>query len=452
MKNPTIRNFPHSRRQFLSRAAAGAAAFSVVPGYVAGLRAGEGPNDKLNIACIGIGGRGDANVNGVRGENIVALCDVDTRRAGENFQKFPRAKRYTDFRRMLDEMDKEIDAVTISTPDHTHAVACLDAIQRGKHVYCEKPLAHSIYEIRRIMEAAHENKVITQLGNQGHSFDHIRMFCEWIWDGAIGNVHEVHAFLGIYNNHLDNLDKLSEHHPVPEGLDYDLWLGPVPYRPYHPLFLPGSWRGWSPFGCGTIGDWICHVVDPSFWALDLGAPDTVTAEVRDYDPKTQSLTFPRGVRITFEFPAKGDRGPVTLRWHDGDYPAPRPEALEPGRKMPNIGAVVYGDKGAIMHGSHGAGGARIIPEEKMKAYKPPAPTLPRVPGHHEDWLAAVKEGRSAGSNFDYGGPLTELAHLGIIAMQFPGQTLAWDAKATRFTNLPAANEYIRPTFREGWSI
>ncbi|MFB0554873.1 MAG: Gfo/Idh/MocA family protein [Phycisphaerae bacterium] len=440
-----------SRRAFINSAVA-AATFTIVPRYVMGGKAFAAPSDKLNIACIGIGGRGGANLNGVRGENIVALCDVDMRRVGKAFEDYPKAKRYTDFRRMLDEMDNQIDAVVVSTPDHTHAVACMEAIRRGKHLYCEKPLAHSIYEIRELMKAARKHKVITQLGNQGHSFDHIRVFCEWIWDGAIGNVREVHAACGSNHCRIDQLSKCTEKHEIPSELDWDLWLGPAQYRLYNPMCLPGRWRSWMPFGSGTIGDWVCHVVDPVFWALDLGAPKTIQAQAKGYDPKKHADTFPAGTIVNYEFPESGRRGPVKLIWFDGVEKLPRPEELEEGQKMPGTGAIVIGDKGKIMYGSHGARGASIIPETKMKAYEQPAKTLPRVKGHHEDWLDAVKNNMQAGSNFDYGGPLTEIAQLGIIATKMLGRKLQWDGRNMRFTNCDEANQFINPPYREGWTL
>ncbi len=442
-----------SRREFLRRAAGAATAFAVVPRHVLGM--GEtAPSDKLSIAFVGAGGRGGDNLNGIReqGENVVALCDVDVRRAGRALKQHPDAKQYRDFRRMLDEMDKQIDAVVVSTPDHTHAVACMAAIKRGKHVYCEKPLAHSIYEVRQLMKAGREHKVITQLGNQGHSFDDIRTFCEWIWHGAIGNVREVHAVSGAIHCMINQLPRLQEKHEVPAELDWNLWLGPAQYRPYHRIYLPGSWRGWMPFGTGALGDWVCHVVDPVFWALDLRSPATVQAEAQGYDPKTHADTFPRGTKVRFEFPARGKRGPVTLMWYDGVEKLPRPEELEPGREAPGTGAIVIGDKGKIMYGSHGAGGVKIIPEAKMQAYKPPERTLPRVQGHHQDWLQAIKNKARAGSNFDYGGPLTELALLGIIATRMLGQKLEWDSEKMRFTNCPEANQFINPPYREGWTL
>lgn len=441
-----------SRREFLRGATGAVAAFTIVPRRVLAGRAGAAPSDKLNIAHIGVGGRGGASLDGTRGENFVALCDVDAKQAGGAFERYPNVKRYTDFRKMLDEMDSKIDAVTVSTPDHTHAIACMDAIKRGKHVYCEKPLAHSIYEIRQLMKAARAHKVVTQLGNQGHSSHSIRMFCEWIWDGAIGQVSEVHAGCTADHCRISQLSKRSERHEIPRELDWDLWLGPAKHRPYNPMYLPGRWRAWMPFGSGTIGDWICHVVDPVFWALDLGAPKTIQAEAEGYDPKEHADTFPHGSVITFEFPAKGKRGPVKLLWHSGKREIPRPAELEQGRKLSKTGAIVIGTKGKIMYGSHGAGGVRIIPEPKMKAYERPEPSIPRVKGHHEDWLQAVKTGGQAGSNFDYGGALTELARLGIIATQMLGRKLEWDGENMRFTNCDEANKLINPPSRKGWTL
>jgi predicted dehydrogenase len=440
-----------SRREFLQSAAGAVAAFTVVPRHVLG-QGRTPPSEKLDIACIGITGRGGDNIKGLQGENIVALCDVDLRRAGRVFIAFPQARPYRDYRRMFDEMHRRIDAVVVSTPDHTHAVAAMAALKRGKHVYCEKPLAHSIYEIRALMKAAHDRKVVTQLGNQGHSFDSIRMFCEWIWDGVIGNVTEVHAFCDTVHCRINDLPKLRQKQPIPLELNWELWLGPAAWRSYNPLYLPGGWRGWTPFGSGTIGDWVCHIVDPVFWALDLGAPKTVLAEAKGYDPKLHGDTFPMGTVVTFEFPARGKRGPVKLVWFDGVERPPRPAELEEGRKLPNLGAVVIGDKGKITYGSHGAGSARIIPEAKMKAYKRPAPTLPRVRDHYQDWLNAIRTGKQAGSDFAYGGPLSELAQLGIVATRFAGRPLEWDGPKMRFTNCNEANQYLKPTFRKGWTL
>jgi predicted dehydrogenase len=412
------------------------------------------------VAGIGIGSRGGADVDEVAGlgHNIVALCDVDEKYAAKEFAKYPNAKRFTDYRVMLDKMGKEIDGVTIGTPDHTHAVIAMEAMRRGKHVYCEKPLAHSVHDVRALMAAAHKYKVVAQLGNQGHSADTIRRLCEWVWAGAIGQVHTIHAGCDAFKNvycQIPNLPKLAEHHDVPEGLDYDLWIGPVPFRPYSPLWVPWNWRGWLPFGCGCIGDWICHVVDPSFWALDLDAPTTVQAEATDYDPAKEGLCYPAATKITFEFPAKKARGPVTLVWHDGNDTIPKPQDFPADDKIPGTGAILLGDKGMIVHGSHGAGGCHLVPDSLMEQYSgknAPAQKIPRVKSHHWDWAEAIRTGRQAGSNFDYGGPLTQLALLGLIALRFPGQTLKWNDKRARFTNNDAANAYINPAYRKGWKL
>jgi hypothetical protein len=254
-----------SRRRFLRTAGGAAALISVVPRQLIAASGQNPPSERLRIAGIGVGGMGAGDLGAVApGNQVVALCDVDARRAGETFKRYPDARQFQDFRRMFDAMEKEIDGVVVATPDHTHAVAAMAAIRRGKHVYCEKPLAHSVHEVRALMQAAREHRVVTQLGNQGHSFDSIRTFCEWIWDGAIGEVHTVHAGCTAVNSGIDALPRLSEQHAVPEGVDWDLWLGPAQDRPYHPTYMPGRWRGWVPFGNGTVGDWTCHVVDPVF--------------------------------------------------------------------------------------------------------------------------------------------------------------------------------------------
>lgn len=447
------KNTTFTRREFVGSLAAVGAGLTIVP-RCAVVRAGETPpNEKLNIASIGVGGMGAGDVNDVSRENIVALCDVDTRRAGGTFQRFPKAKQFTDFRKMFDAMEKEIDAVTVSTPDHTHAVAAMAAIKRGKHVYCQKPLAHSVYEVRELGKAAKQHNVVTQLGNQGHSFDSIRDFCEWIWDGAIGKVHTIHAGCTAVNSGLDQLGQLQQKHEVPDGVDWDLWLGPAQQRPYHPAYMPGAWRGWVPFGNGTLGDWTCHVVDPVFWALDLGAPKTIVAEVKDYDPKTQGDAFPKGEKITYEFPTKGRHGLVTMHWYSGTQRIPRPDDLEPNKGYHETGAVVLGDAGTIIYGSHGAGGVRIIPEAKMKIYQRPEKKLPRGMEQHRDWLDSIRAGKKAGSDFTtYGGPLTEIAMLGVIAIKLPGTKLEWDAENLRFTNSEEANQHLNPPYRDGWTL
>ena len=442
-----------TRRQFLSTSGTALAAFTIVPRHVVAASGQTPPSEKLNIAGIGVGVMGAGDLDAVSGgNNIVALCDVDLAHSAGTFRKFPAAKQYRDFRKLLEEMANSIDAVVVATPDHCHAVAAMAAIQRGKHVYCEKPLAHSIHEVRQLMQAARQHRVVTQLGNQGHSFESIRFFCEWVRDGAIGNVHTIHAGCNAVNSGLDQLPRLKEQHPVPPTLEWDLWLGPAQSRPYHPAYLPGSWRGWVPFGNGTVGDWTCHVVDPVFWALDLGAPATIQAKVKDYDFKTQGDAYPKGEIITYQFPAKGQRGPVVMHWYSGTERIPRPPELEPDEKAIDTGAVVIGDKGTIVYGSHGAGQVRLIPQAKMDAYHKPPKTIPRAKEHHQDWLQAIRSGARAGSDFAYGGPLTELALLGIIAIKMGGQKLEWDGQAGRFRNSPEANQFLNPPYRAGWNL
>lgn len=442
-----------TRRQFLQTTATTVAAFTIAPRHVIAGSGTTPPSEKLQIAAIGVGGRGADDIGAIApGNTMVALCDVDQKYSGPTFKKFPDAKPFQDYRKMFDEMEKGIDAVIVATPDHFHAVAAMAAIRRGKHVYCEKPLAHSVSEVRQLMKAAKEHKVVTQLGNQGHSFDSIRDFCEWIWDGAIGNVHTIHCGCEAMNSGIDQLASLKETHPIPESLNWDLWLGPAQARPYHPAYVPGSWRSWVPFGNGTVGDWTCHVVDPVFWALDLGAPKTIEAQVKDYDFKTQGDSFPKGDHITYQFAAKGKRGPVTMHWYSGNEHIPQPPELESDERPVRTGAVVIGDKGTIIYGSHGAGGVRILPQSKMDAYKRPAKTIPRVKNHQVDWLQAIRNGTKAGSDFAYGGPLTELAMLGVIAIKLAGTKLEWDAERMQFTNAPEANQFVNPPYRAGWTL
>lgn len=445
-----------SRRKMLAGIGVGAAAFTIVPRHVLGGPGQKAPSDKLNIAGIGVGGRGRRDIDAVgRGENVVAICDVDAGTLGKAAGKYKSAKKFGDYREMLDQMGSEIDAVTVGTPDHTHCVIAMDAIRRGKHVYCEKPLAHSVGEVRALMAAARKHKVVTQLGNQGRSYNDARRLVEWVRDGAIGKVSEVHAACGAFPKvycQLDKLPKLSERPAVPGNLNWDLWLGPVAERPYQPFYHPWNWRGWSAFGCGCLGDWACHIIDPSYWALELDTPTSVMAEVDGYDPKTQYECFPKGTKITYEFPAKGDRGPVTLYWYDGQRKLPHPEALEKGRRVPGTGALLIGEGKGISHGSHGAKGVRMFPEKAMRAYKLPAESIKRVPGHHEEWLNAIREDRPADSDFAVGGPLTEIALLGVIAIRFAGQKLQYDATKMRFTNSDAATKLLTPDFREGWRM
>jgi predicted dehydrogenase len=450
-----------SRRQFMGAAGAATAAFTIVPSHMLGGSGGAAPSEKLNIAAIGVGGMGKANLDACEGENIVALCDIDDRYAAGTFNRFPNAKKYLDFRAMLDKEGKNIDAVIIATPDHTHALIAMACMEAGKHVYLQKPLAHSIYEVRKLTEAARQYKVQTQMGNQGHSSDEIRILWEWIADGAIGPVHEVHAWSdrpagGNPWSDFPVMARPRETPEVPSTLDWDKWLGPAPYRPYHPIYHPMSWRGWWDFGTGALGDMGCHILDPAFWTLKLGHPTRVEATTTHYQPEVMSETYPRASIVRYEFPARGDMPPVKLTWYDGRLLPPRPRDLEETRRLETNGAILIGEKGTIMHGSHGASGVRIIPEEKMKAYKRPPESLPRVPdgqtGHERDWIRACKDGKPASSTFEYGGPLTEMVLLGVLAMRFKDTPLEWDPVNMKVTNLPEADKYINPPYREGWTL
>jgi len=470
----------------MGSAATTAFAVTVVPSRLPGKAA---PGAKLNMALIGVGGQGGASIKdeSVQNENIVALCDVDLERAGGRIKTHttqnPRAKVYRDFRKMLDEMGKDIDAVMVATPDHTHYVAAMAAIERGKHVYCEKPLAHSIYETRQLTQAARRHNVATQMGNQGHSSEHIRLCCEWIGDGALGDVREVHAWsnrpTGGYAFPA-SMGRPKDEPPVPKALDWDLWLGPASYRPYHPAYCPIYWRAWLDFGTGPIGDMGCHILDPAFWALKLGSPTSVEANVsyngnpeywmprfdgtknaktglEDYLEAIRKETYPTAAIVRYEFPARGKMPPVKLTWYDGGLMPPKPEGVEKGSG--GNGAYIIGDKASIKHGSHGAGGCRIVPEVKMKAYMGkglPPQTLERVPkgkqGHRGDWVRACKGANPAGANFDYGGPLTELVLLGVIAMRVPDRKLLWDAERMAFSNSKEATALVKPQYREGWTL
>jgi len=481
-----------SRRKALNGAAlttAGVVFPMIVPRHcVAGSRL-LAPSDTVNVAGVGIGGMGgnDIRASAYAGARIAALCDVDGgkrralarhgARAGSILVRpiedsdYPDAPRYKDFRRLLDKEAKNIDAVTVGTPDHTHATIAMAAMQLGKHVYCEKPLAHTMYEVRAMTETARKYNVATQLGNQGHSFLACREFCEAIWEGAIGDVKEVHAVMGSHaGSGPDKLPKLSEDHAIPKTLSWDLWLGPAPHRKYNPMYHPSAWRGWRQFGSGLLGDYLCHIVDPSYWALDLGAPTSIQADTEGYDPKTHFEVFPRSTRIRYEFPAKGNRDPVTLYWYDGShYRPPNSEELTGDPKQvpvpgldggPRVGALVIGTRGLIVYESHGARNWRIFPESREKEYLQDRKKLDR-PGvrstgllnynHHRDWIRACRGFEPAGSNFDYGGPLTELAALGNLSSLMPGTELQWDAQRMTFPNHPEANQLLHFRYRDGWT-
>jgi len=441
-----------TRRRLLG--AASAAAVTIVSRHVVGGRSQTPPSEKLNIAGIGVGGMGGSNLRNLQSENIVALCDVDHAYAARTFKRYPKAKVHTDFRKML-EGQKDFDAVLVATPDHTHAVISMAAIKAGKHVYCQKPLTHDVYEARMLAKAAREAGVTTQMGIQGHSGEGARLICEWIWDGAIGRVREVDAWCSLsyypwgHAGWSSRWGRRPKDTPaVPTSLDWDLWIGPAPMRPYHPAYHPAVWRSWLDFGCGMMGDRGAHTLDPVFWALKLGPPTSIEATSLGLN----SDTHPLASIVTYQFPARSDLPPVKLTWYEG-LRAPRPAELEDGRAMGDRegGVVFKGDKGKLTCGTYG-NGPRLIPESKMKDYKRPPKTLPRVKGSHEiDWVRACKSGKPAGAGFDYSGPLTEICMLGNAARRIDAR-IEWDAENLKVTNLPEANKYIRTEYRKGWSL
>ncbi len=442
-----------SRRDFMGAAGA-VAAFTIVPRYVLGGPGNTPPSEKLNIAGIGVGGQGAGDLGAMSGENIVALCDVDWSRAGGTFRRYPKARKYKDFRKMLDKEAKNIDAVVVATPDHIHAPASIAAMKRNKHVYCEKPLTHSVYEARLMAEVAREHKVATQMGNQGQASEQTRLMCEYIWDGAIGPVREVHVWTDRPNRGLNSVywpqgvDRPTDTPAVPETLDWDLWLGPAPERPYHPVYVPFKWRGWWDFGTGALGDIGCHALDPIFRALKLGHPTSVEA----ISTLVNKETYPLASAVHYEFPARGDMPPVKVTWYDGGMRPPRPVELEDNRQIGTNGKLFIGDKGKML-------AERLIPESRMKEYGKPPQKIPRSPGHHKEWILACKGGKPAGSNFpDHAGLLAQAVLLGNVALRrelretMNRTKLMWDGAKMEITNVPEANKFLHREYREGWTL
>ncbi len=442
-----------SRRRFLAAATA-SAGITLVPRHVLGGPRHLAPSEKLGIAGIGVGGMGRSNLSQLETENIVALCDVDQAYAAETFTKYPQAKTYVDFREMLDK-EKSIDAVLIATPDHTHAVISMEAMRRGKHVYCQKPLTHDVYEARMLAQAARETGVTTQMGIQGHSGEGARLICEWIADGAIGEVREVDAWCNLSYFPFGHAYWSSKWNrrpadtpPVPVTLNWDLWLGPAAQRPYHPAYHPAVWRCWWDFGCGMMGDRGAHTLDAAVWALKLGYPTSIEATSLDLNPDTHPLASV----VTYQFPARGDLPPVKLTWYDG-LRAPRPPELEDGRQMGHAegGLLFKGTQGKLVGGVYGES-ARLIPESRMQEYKLPPKTMPRVEGSHEqEWVRACKSGQRAGADFEYSALLTEICLLGNVAKRIDGR-IEWDGPNMKVTNLPEAQKYIQTPYREGWTL
>lgn len=442
-----------TRRQFVAGAAA-AAAFTIVP------REAFGANEKLNIAAVGVGGMGGEYVRGCERENIVALCDADEGYSARTRGRYPKAKYYRDYRDML-EKEKDVDAVIIGTPDHTHAVIAMAAMRLGKAVYCAKPMTRTLHEVRTLSTYAREHKIATQMSVQSCASDAACNTAEWVQSGIIGPVREVHVWSDrpIWPQ---GLARPTDTPPVPAGLDWDLWLGPAPARPYHPVYHPFRFRGWIDFGTGALGDMACHTFHVIFRALNLGQPTSVSASI----PFIQQAvingtsvgtrkaqfpeTFPIASIVTWDFPARGEQPPVRMTWYDGGLKPPRPRDLDKDVPMPGDGLYFVGDKGVLWSGF--TGGPKLLSEELRKSFTPPAKTLKRTTDHYGEWCAAAKGGPPAACEFGFGGLLTETALLGVLAQRNPGELLQWDAENLRIPNNDAANKMINPPYREGWTL
>jgi predicted dehydrogenase len=442
-----------NRRTFLKSAAV-ASAFTIVPRNALGGRGIIAPSEKLNIAGIGVGGKGFGDLMNMQSENIVALCEIDDRRAGRAYKQWPKAKVYRDFRKMLTEQ-KDIDAVTIATPDHLHYVISMWALKHGKHVYCQKPMTHTISEARSLAKEAAKSNLATQMGNQGNADEGVRLIQEYIEDDAIGTVSEVHCWT---NKPVwpQGIDRYKETHPIPKELDWDLWLGPAKHRPFHHAYAPFLWRGWWDFGSCSLGDMGCHVLNNPWRALDLGLPESVEA----YSTKCKKESGPLASIVYYNFPARGPKPSVKLTWYDGGNMPPRPVELETGRRMgDNEGCLFIGDKGKIVCDCYG-GSPRIIPESKMREFGRPTRRIERSPGHYAEWINACKGGPKPGSHFEHAALLTEVVHLGNVAIRSATHQkqngrdvkILWDAKEGKVTNVPHANQYLHTEPRKGWEI
>jgi predicted dehydrogenase len=426
-----------TRRRFLQNTAVAGATFF----WGGRLSAGEkrvSANERLHVGIIGVAGQGEYDTHEVAeaGADIVALCDVDEKRTGKARERFPTAKFYADFRHLLDQ--KGLDAVVIATPDHTHAVATMAALRADLHVYCEKPLTHCVHEARVVAETATRQKRVTQMGTQIHAGGNYRRVVELVQSGAIGPVREVHVWCA---KSWGGGDRPKETPPVPPGLHYDLWLGPAPYRPYHPDYLPFGWRGWWDFGGGTLADMACHHMDLPFWALKLHHPTKVRAEGPPPHPETAA----KSLTVHYDFAPRDHLPEVRLTWYDGGR---RPAAFAEG-KLPKWGdgTLFVGDKGMLLadYGRH-----KLLPEKQFDGFTPPEPFIPDSIGHHREWLEACKSGGPTTCNFQYGGALTEAVLLGNVSYRL-GKPLTWDAKNLR-TNELDAERYLRHEYRKPWTL
>ncbi len=458
-RSQLVNNKQTSRRTFLAATAASAFSFTIVPRHVLGGLGQTPPSERLNVAGIGCGGMGGGDIATIAklGANFVALCDVDETRATGTFNAHPKARRYKDFREMIDKEAKNIDAVTVGTPDHIHAVAAMAAIKAGKHVYVQKPLTHTLHECRELTKAARAAKVMTSMGNQGHASEGSRLTNEWIQAGVIGEVREVHTWSDRAGRlWKQGIGRPTDTPPIPATLDWDLWLGPIKERPYHSAYTPFGWRGWWDFGTGAIGDMGCHIIDHPVWALELGAPTSVEASTTHdgtllSENKLNFETFPIAAIITYQFSARGKLPPVTMTWYDGGLLPPTPIEMPDGQRLPGNGVLYVGSKGKMYHGSHG-GMPQLLPGTLIDAAKAVPKTMDRSPGHYEEWYQACKGGKRPVANFDYSGPMTETALLGVLSLRSPGTRLEWDSENMKVKNAPELNQYVHTEYRKGWVL
>jgi predicted dehydrogenase len=444
-----------TRRHFVRTSAAGGAGLLILRDPRLAFAAEA--NSRLNVAGIGVGGQGHGDLNAVAGAgaNIVALCDVDEVRAADTFKQYPQAKRFRDFRRMLDEMDRQIDAVLVATPDHTHAVASVAAMQRGKHVFCEKPLARTVHEARVMREIAAKHRVVTQMGNQGSAADGLRRAVEFVWRDTIGEVREAHVWFDGGNGPQQ---RPSDAPPVPATLDWDLWLGPAPVRPYHPCYAPGAWRSWRAFGSGIVGDFGCHTGNLLFrslrldqlWHLPGGqAPNRVVIRVEAQPSERDAEGYPTASRTTVELPSRGALPPLKLMLYAKETPS---EELLLGYPRGGWGDLLVGTKGSIYSDCPWNTRYVLLPEEKFSEVKGgPPQTLPKSTGHHKEWVEACKGNGQPFSPFAIGGPLTELMQLANLATLVEGP-VEYDTISGRILNSKPAAELLHREYRKGWSL
>jgi predicted dehydrogenase len=441
-----------SRRRFLGTGVGAFASLNILSGFVKAQSRG-GVNGKLNIAFVGAGGRAAANIDGcaAAGQNIYALCDVDSARAAGVYTKYPEARVYVDWREMLEKEGDKIDAVVVSTPDHLHAVSTMAALKMGKHVYVEKPLTLTISEARALHKAAREAGVCTQMGNTGHANEGARLTNEYIQSGALGEVSQVYCRTNRPVWPQDLVRPAGE--PVPETLNWDLWLGPAPEKPFSSQIVPFKWRGFLDYGTGALGDMGAHIIDHPMWALNLGLPTKVSVEKADRKvPGAERDSHPGSCIINYEFAAGDGRGPVKLQWLDGQYKIPRPGGMREDQQVPDNGCVYLGSEHHMMHGSHG--GNPTIIDAAFEQFVAPPKTMERSPGHYVEWIEAIQKGdpSRAKSNFDVAVPLTETLLLGTIgSLLGVGTELTWDPE-TMTTGNEAADKLVRHSYREGWSL